>query len=629
MTLPFKPHVIALACSLGLFAASGVLYVKSRSPVTTSVSETVPDSVPAPAAAATFTPAQIDQWVAPIALYPDALLSQVLMASTYPASVVQAVQWSKDHPTLQGDAAIKAVSNQPWDASVKSLVAFPQLVALMGQDPQWVENLGNAFLAQPQDVMDSVQKLRALAQQTGTLKTTPQQKVTSESTVASTAQNGTTTVIHSTPRTIIKIEPADPQVVYIPTYNPTTVYGSWPNTTYPPVYLPPPPGEQFASSFVKGFGYSLGVATTYALFSSIDWDHDDHHHHDDDDHHHDDHDYHNGGYIHNGDNININVNNYNRITGEHLTDNTRIWQHNPAYRNGVPYINNAHPVNVSGGLSATASPDSRATQRQTALTQLQEKTGKSLPQSAATASRDTQRQAASKQLEQIAQRNNYRGYDTSNTQRDAARMQLQQNLANTTPDQRQQLRDNAQQRLNTSTQAQRQQARENLQQRLSSTTSEQRQERRDNVQQRLNSSTPEQRQERRENVQQRLNSSTPEHRQERRENVQQRLSSTTSEQRQERRENVQQRLNSSTPEQRQERRDNVQQRLNSSTPEQRQERRENVQQRRANALSGNDSRSPSWRSQQNRGNESRRLENRLSSEQRSAVRERVAERRHH
>lgn len=552
MTLPFKPHIIALACSLGLFAASGALYVKSRQPVTTSEIVATPAADSAPVAAATtFTPAQIDQWVAPIALYPDALLSQVLMASTYPASVVQAVQWSKDHPTLQGDAAIQAAANQPWDASVKSLVAFPQLMALMGQDPQWVENLGNAFLAQPQDVMDSVQKLRALAQQTGTLKSTPQQKVTSEPTVTSAAntgpaKSGTTTVVHSAPSTIIKIEPADPQVVYVPTYNPTTVYGTWPNTVYPPVYLPPPPGQQFADSFVKGFGYSLGVATTYALFSSIDWDHDHHHHHDDDHHHHDDHGYHNGGYIHNGDNININVNNYNRITGEHLTDNTRIWQHNPAYRNGVPYINNAHPVNFSSGLSATAGAGG---QRQAALSQLQNKTA----QPSAKISRDAQRQAASKQLEQIAQRNNYRGYDTSNASRDAARTQLQQHLASATPDQRQQLQENARQRLN--------------------------------------SSTPEQRQQRREKVQQRLDSATPE--------------------------------------QRQQRRENVQQRLDSATPEQRQRLRDNVQQRRANALSGNDSRSPSWQSQRQRGSESRRLENHFSNEQRSAIRERVAEHRRH
>jgi len=533
MILRFKPHIIALACSMALCAAAGTLYVKSRQPVTPPENVAAPAPAPAgtnpaPIATPTFTSAQIDQWVAPVALYPDALLSQVLMASTYPANVVQAVQWSKDHPTLQGDAAINAVASQPWDASVKSLVAFPQLAALMGQDPGWVEDLGNAFLAQPQDVMDAVQKLRALAQQTGTLKSSPQQKVTSEPVAASpvSTESGNRTSVHTSSPTIIKIEPADPQVVYVPTYNPTTVYGAWPNTAWPPVYLPPPPGEQFTSSFVKGFGYSLGVATTYALFSSIDWDHDDHHHHHDDDdhHHHDDRGYHNGGYSHNGDNININVNNYNRITGEHLTNNNRVWQHNPAYRNGVPYVNNAHPVNVSGGLSATSSRSVNG-QRQAALAQLQERAG----HTAAPFNRDAQRQAASKQLQQIAQRNNYRGYDMNSASRDALRTQSSHPRSTAAPDR--------------------------------------------------------------------------------------------------------QRLNTATPGQRQQVRENVQQRLISATPEQRQQVTERVQQRRENnrasALSGNDSRSPSWQSQRSRGSESRRSEHNFSSEQRSAIRKRVAERRHH
>lgn len=150
MTLPFKPHVLALICSAGLCAASAGLYIKSRTveaPVESqSTQQTAPDisavTLPATVSAppvtpavvkSTFSTAQIDQWVAPVALYPDSLLSQVLMASTYPANVAQAVQWSHDNPLKQGDAAIQAVSGQPWDASVKSLVAFPQLMALMGE----------------------------------------------------------------------------------------------------------------------------------------------------------------------------------------------------------------------------------------------------------------------------------------------------------------------------------------------------------------------------------------------------------------------------------------------------------------------------------------------------------------
>lgn len=446
MTLPFKPHYIALICSAGLLAAAGTLYVKSREPVTPdappAVTAAAPEATPAPV---TYTTAQITQWVAPIALYPDPLLSQVLMASTYPDNVSQAVQWSKDHPGQQGDAAVKAVANQPWDASVKSLVAFPQLTGMMGEDPQWVTNLGNAFLAQPQDVMDAVQKLRQLAQQTGSLKSTPQQTVTTTKRVASSTSTHTAS---STP-TVIKIEPSNPQVVYVPNYNPTVVYGSsWPYTSAPPVYLPPPPGEQFADSFVRGFGYSLGVATTYAIFSNIDWDDDDHHHHDDDHHddHHDDH-YDHGGYQHNGDNININVNNFNKISGQNISGQTMSWQHNPAYRGNTPYPNNSvaqqfHPTNVAGGLSAThQTPDvvtphqtetvgglsatqhaqpNRDSQRQAAMSQLQQRThtGSGNASPAALGSRDAQRNAATQKWNQAAQRNNFRGYDapTNRTQ---------------------------------------------------------------------------------------------------------------------------------------------------------------------------------------------------------------------
>ncbi|MEO2936700.1 DUF3300 domain-containing protein, partial [Escherichia coli] len=286
MTLPFKPHVLALICSAGLCAASAGLYIKSRTveaPVEAqSTQQTAPDitavTLPATVSAPPVTPAvvksafntaQIDQWVAPVALYPDALLSQVLMASTYPANVAQAVQWSHDNPLKQGDTAIQAVSDQPWDASVKSLVAFPQLMALMGENPQWVQNLGDAFLAQPQDVMDSVQRLRQLAQQTGSLKSSTEQKIitttkkvvpvnqpaNAPATQSNTVSTSSPVVAEPAP-TVITIEPANPDVVYIPNYNPTVVYGNWANTAYPPVYLPPPAGEPFVDSFVRGFGYS-------------------------------------------------------------------------------------------------------------------------------------------------------------------------------------------------------------------------------------------------------------------------------------------------------------------------------------------------------------------------------------
>ncbi|EOX7394374.1 DUF3300 domain-containing protein [Enterobacter quasiroggenkampii] len=428
MKLPFKPHLLVLLCSAGLLAASGVMFVKSRAtepvvPAPVAQQPAAPAApaaaTPAPVVAPTYTAAQIDQWVAPIALYPDALLSQILMASTYPANVIQAAQWSKDNPKMEGDAAIQAVASQPWDPSVKSLVAFPQLMSLMGENPPWVQNLGDAFLAQPKDVMDSVQRLRALAQKTGALQSTPQQTVTTVTKPApaktSTTEATTTTTTTSAPApTVIKIESADPQVVYVPTYNPNTVYGTWPNTAYPPTYLPPSPGEQFGNSFVNGLGFSLGVATTYAIFSNIDWDDDD-----DWDHHHDgDWDNH-GGYNRNGDNnININVENFNKISGQRLTDANRTWQHNPAYREGVPYPTNQlntrfHSTSTTTGLSSTQQkPVNRDSQRQAALSQMEKSTGKTFPQTARPGTKDVQRQASSEQLKQISQRNNYRGYDT-------------------------------------------------------------------------------------------------------------------------------------------------------------------------------------------------------------------------
>ena len=575
MTLPFKPHVLALICSAGLCAASTGLYIKSRTveapvepqstqlAVSDAAAVTLPATVSAPPVTpavvkSAFSTAQIDQWVAPVALYPDSLLSQVLMASTYPANVAQAVQWSHDNPLKQGDAAIQAVSDQPWDASVKSLVAFPQLMALMGENPQWVQNLGDAFLAQPQDVMDSVQRLRQLAQQTGSLKSSTEQKVITTTkkavpvkqtvtapVIPSNTVSTATPVITEPATTVISIEPGNPDVVYIPNYNPTVVYGNWANTAYPPVYLPPPAGEPFVDSFVRGFGYSMGVATTYALFSSIDWDDDDHdHHHDDDDYHHHDGGHRDGnGWQHNGDNINIDVNNFNRITGEHLTDKNMAWRHNPNYRNGVPYhdqdmAKRFHQTDVNGGMSATQLPaPTRDSQRQAAASQFQQRT-----HAAPVITRDTQRQAAAQRFNEAE---HYGSYDDF---RDFSRRQplIQQQ------------KDAARQRYQSASPEQRQAVRERMQ------TNPQNQQRRDAARERIQSASPEQRQVFKEKVQQRP-------------------------------------LN-------QQQRDNARQRVQSASPEQRQVFREKVQESRPQRL--NDS------------NHTVRLNN----EQRSAVRERLSER---
>ena len=157
MKLPFKPQLLVLLCSAGLFAASGVMFVKSRAtepvaPAPVAQQPAAPPAAqPAPVVAPAYTAAQIDQWVAPIALYPDALLSQILMASTSRPTSSRRHSGQKTTLNCRANAAIQAVANQPWDPSVKSLVAFPQLMSLMGENPPWVQSHGrSAFLAQPE-----------------------------------------------------------------------------------------------------------------------------------------------------------------------------------------------------------------------------------------------------------------------------------------------------------------------------------------------------------------------------------------------------------------------------------------------------------------------------------------------
>ncbi|MGE8587947.1 MAG: DUF3300 domain-containing protein, partial [Alcaligenes sp.] len=152
-----------------------------------------------PAAAQTkLDNGQLDQLMAPVALYPDSLLSQILMGATYPDDIAAAAKWSAAHTSESGDQAVKAVEGEAWDPSVKSLVAFPSVMDMMGRQPDWVKSVGDAFLAQPDAVMDSVQRLRTQAQKAGNLKSTPQQTVTTNTT---------------NDKTVVVIEPADPQVV--------------------------------------------------------------------------------------------------------------------------------------------------------------------------------------------------------------------------------------------------------------------------------------------------------------------------------------------------------------------------------------------------------------------------------
>ena len=250
---------------------------------------------------ATFSEAELDQMMAPIALYPDSLLAQILMASTYPADVAEAVKWSKDNPDQDGDAAVQAVQDESWDPSVMSLVAFPQVMTMMGEQPDWVQDVGDAFLADSDGVMDTVQKLRSKAREEGNLETTEQQKVIVEE--------------PSSSETVIIIEPADPQVVYVPSYNPTIIYGSWWWPHYTPWYYRPY-GYGFGSAVVRGIGFGIGVGITNSLWGGCNWGR-------------------------GRGSVDINVNKYNNINVNRnkldVNKKNTNWNHNSNNRRGVPY----------------------------------------------------------------------------------------------------------------------------------------------------------------------------------------------------------------------------------------------------------------------------------------------------
>jgi hypothetical protein len=312
---------------------------------TLAAAQTTPATVPPPPAAAPATPAaapaskeQLEQLLAPIALYPDSLLSQVLMACTYPADVADAAKWVKAHPDNKGDAGVKAVQEQPWDPSVQSLAAFPQILDMMGAQPDWVQKTGDAFLASSKDVLDAVQRLRQKAQAAGNLKTTEQQKVIVE-------QEPTTQ------QTIIKVEPAQPETVYVPAYNPTVVYGAWPYPSYPPYYYPPSPYYYPGAALATGIAFGIGVAAIGSIWGGCNWG---------------------------GGNVNINVNKYNSINSNRQINNSNF-QHNSANRRGVPYGDQASRDKFGGkGVGDSSSRNdvrgrdpSRDSQRQQAQSSLQ------------------------------------------------------------------------------------------------------------------------------------------------------------------------------------------------------------------------------------------------------------------
>ncbi len=280
---------------------------------------------PAEQTAATnvFNAEQLDALLAPIALYPDELLTQILMAATYPLQVVEAARWIEDpaHKSLSGDALMKALDPLAWDPSVKSLVPFPQVLTMMNGNLSWMQQLGYAFADQEAAVMDSVQRLRHQAQANDSLQSTPQQVVRTEA------------------QTII-IEPAQPNVVYVPTYNPTVVYGAWPYPAYPPVTLPPPPGYYAGTALAARLAFGAGVAITAGLWG---W----------------------ARPVWGAGQVNVNVNRYNSINVNRQRISSNMWQPNrpggrpaglqraPGGPVGTPARVNGLPANAVGRPSVS------------------------------------------------------------------------------------------------------------------------------------------------------------------------------------------------------------------------------------------------------------------------------------
>jgi hypothetical protein len=268
----------------------------------------------APATATKLTPDQLDSLVAPIALYPDPLLSQTLVASTYPLEIVQLQQWLAKNKDLKDKALTEAVKKQDWDPSIQATAALPDVVKQLAENIKWTTDLGNAFLAQQSELMDAVQRMRAKAKEKGNLKTTEQQKV--ETKVVETKE-------------VIVIQPASPEVVYVPTYNPVVVYGA-PIYPYPAVVYPS--AGYYAAGMAISFGVGMAVG---AAWGGGGWGY-------------------GAGWGGNND-ININrnntfVNNSNRSVqgGNRTAGNRSTWQHNPQHRGGAPYSDRATASRYNG-----------------------------------------------------------------------------------------------------------------------------------------------------------------------------------------------------------------------------------------------------------------------------------------
>ena len=288
---------------------------------TNQPSQTDAPQAPAQPAPQKLNEAQLDQFIAPVALYPDPILSQLLMASTYPLEVVEAAHWVQQplNKSLTGDALTQALKNQNWDPSVMALVPFPRVLAILADQVRWTEQLGNTFLAQQGDVMASVQRLRHAALAAGNLKATPQ--------------------CHCTIQTSgdqISILPSEPKVVCIPVYNPSHVYGTWWEPAYPPVVFPLPTGFVFAPGFWIGFEPPIEVAVFGPLWG---W----------------------GWFDWGGGRIVVDNAIFGRLDPNHAAFAGGTWVHDPAHRRGVAYNSAAIGARFGGASRTTSVAVSRGT----------------------------------------------------------------------------------------------------------------------------------------------------------------------------------------------------------------------------------------------------------------------------
>ena len=262
-----------------------------------------------------LTQAQLEQLLAPIALHPDDLLMQMLMAATYPLEIVQAKRWlgQGQNAALRGDALVAALNAQSWDPSVKSLVPFPDVLGLMNDQLEWTQQLGDAVLGQQEDVLNTIQVLRGRAQANGSLQSGPQQTVSVTQNVTVAPAQG---AVVAPPPQVITIAPTQPETVFVPVYDPNVVFGTWPHASYPPTFFPPPVGWGVGNALLTGMAFAGGAAIVGSLWGwgSPNWGRGD---------------------------INVNANRYNNINVNRpkITDNS--WQHNAQHRGPVPYRDKA------------------------------------------------------------------------------------------------------------------------------------------------------------------------------------------------------------------------------------------------------------------------------------------------